>query len=296
MDVGFHFINFSTPEPHGDLLSTLADTARAADEVGCAWFTLADHFFQMEGLGHIAEEPFLEGYSTLGFLAGKTQRIRLGLLVTGVMYRHPGHLAKTVTTLDVLSRGRTMLGLGAGWYEREHIGLGFPFPPVRERFERLEETLQICNQMWSNNNGPFQGRYYQLAETLCVPAPVQVPRPPVLIGGGGERKTLRLVARYADIWNAPASSPDQISHKLEVLARHCESEDRDPATLAKSVLINAHPVVDPDGFLSAMEDYATLGIDTAVVTTLQPNPADFVRQLGDRIIPRLQQLGSRDSH
>ena len=159
----------------------------------------------------------LEGYSVLSFVAAKTERLRLGLLVTGVTYRHPGLLAKTVTTLDVLSGGRAMLGIGAAWYEREHLALGVPYPPVAERFERLEETIQICEQMWSDNDGPYDGKHYQLAETICVPRPLQSPRPPILIGGGGEKKTLRLVAKYADACNLFGSSVADVRHKLEVL-------------------------------------------------------------------------------
>ena len=151
----------------------------------------------------------LEGYTSLGFLAGQTSTMTLGLLVTGVTYRHPGLLAKIVTTLDVLSGGRAQLGIGAAWYEREHRGLGVPFPPVAERFERLEETLQICLQMWSDDDGPYEGRHYQLAETICSPRPISSPRPRILIGGSGERKTLRLVARYADACNLFAISPDR---------------------------------------------------------------------------------------
>src|SRR2546421_3996865 len=165
MEVGFHFINFTLPGGPDALPGTLAAVAQAAERSGCTQFTLADHVFQMEGtidgVSRSAEDAMLEGYTTLGFLAGQTERIRLGMLVTGVMFRHPGMLAKTVTTLDVLSHGRAVLGLGAAWYEREHIGLGVPYPPIGERFERLDETLRICRQMWSDDNGPFAGRHYQ---------------------------------------------------------------------------------------------------------------------------------------
>ena len=177
-----------------------------------------DHYFQMEAMAP-ADEPMLEGYTTLGYLAALTQRMTLGLLVTGVMYRHPGLLAKIVTTLDVLSGGRARLGIGASWYEREQRGLGVPVVPVAERFERLEETLQICLQMWSDDNGPFEGTHYQLAETLCVPAPLGRPRPPIMIGGGGEKKTLRLVARYADACNVFATTPDEVAAQARRAAR-----------------------------------------------------------------------------
>ena len=145
-----------------------------------------------------AEDPFLEGYTSLGYLAGRTTTVTLTLLVTGVTYRHPGVLAKTVTTLDVLSQGRSMFGIGAAWYEREHLALGIPYPSVSTRFEMLEETLQICQQMWSDNDGAYEGKHFELAETICQPQPIR--RPPILIGGGGEKKTLRLVAQYADVW------------------------------------------------------------------------------------------------
>ena len=183
-----------------------------------------DHYFQIEVIGP-AQEPMLEGYTTLGFLAAHTSRARLGLLVTGVTYRHPGLLAKIVTTLDVLSGGRAELGIGAAWYDREHAALGVPFPSLSERFERLEETLQIVRQMWSDDDGPYQGTHYRLAETLCSPPPVSRPRPRILIGGMGEKKTLRLVARYADACNIFAFSPEMIQGKLDVLRRHCDEPD-----------------------------------------------------------------------
>jgi F420-dependent oxidoreductase-like protein len=233
----------------------------------------------------------LEGYTSLGFIAGQTRRMTLGLLVTGVTYRHPGLLAKIVTTLDVLSGGRAMLGIGAAWYEREHHGLGVPFPPLAERFERLEETLQICLQMWSDDDGPYTGDHYQLAETICSPRPVQQPRPPILIGGGGERKTLKLVARYADACNLFAAEPAEAARKLDVLARHCEAEGRDPATIQKTILGGGDPVGDPDAFLTAMEAYARLGIDHVQVIPMGPDPVAYVSALGETVIPRLADIG-----
>ena len=179
MELGIHFIDFLPGDP-ANLAPTLAATAKSAEDIGATIFTLADHFFQMESVGR-AEDPFLEGYTSLGFLAGQTTSTELALLVTGVTYRHPGVLAKTVTTLDVLSQGRSMFGIGAAWYEREHVALGVPYPPLRERFEMLEETLQICLQMWGDADGPYNGKHYQLAETICVPKPIR--RPPILIGG-----------------------------------------------------------------------------------------------------------------
>jgi F420-dependent oxidoreductase-like protein len=244
----------------------------------------------MEGFAR-AQDPMLEGYTSLGFVAGQTERMTLGLMVTGVTYRHPGLLAKIVTTLDVLSGGRAMLGIGAAWYEREHRALGVPFPPISERFERLEETLQICNQMWSDNDGPYDGKHYQLAETLCSPRPIQQPGPKILIGGSGERKTLKLVARYADACNLFAMGPAEVRRKLEILERHCEAEGRDSAEIKKTILGGLNPLDDPDGFLATMEEYARLGIDLVEIRDLVPDPVAAITELGEKVIPRLREIG-----
>ena len=255
MELGVHFIDFLPGDP-ATLGPTLADAARAAEQGGATMFTLADHFFQMENVGR-AEDPFLEGYTSLGFLAAQTSTIDLTLLVTGVTYRYPGVLAKTVTTLDVLSQGRSMLGLGAAWYDREHVALGIPYPPLSARFEMLEETLQICRQMWSDNDGPYNGKHYQLGETICVPQPIR--RPPILIGGDGEKKTLRLVAQYADIWNSTTSDADELEHKIDVLNRHCDAVGRDPGEIRKTVGFLNDPFEDTDGYLKTVERYAEIG-------------------------------------
>jgi F420-dependent oxidoreductase-like protein len=289
MKVGIHFVNFTLPGSPESLGPTLAETARIAEDSGVSVFTLMDHWFQMEMMS-TSQDPMLEGYTSLGFLAGQTQTMTLGLLVTGVTYRHPGLLAKTVTTLDVLSGGRAQLGIGAAWYEREHRGLGVPFPPLAERFERLEETLQICLQMWSDDDGPYEGRHYQLAETICSPAPISSPRPRVLVGGSGERKTLRLVAQYADACNLFASSPADIAHKLEVLSRHCDTQGRDPATIEKTILAMTNPLDDPDEFIGHMAEYAALGIETVELMPVD-DPIAYTTQVGERIVPALAQLG-----
>lgn len=226
----------------------------------------------------------------MGFLAAHTERVRLGLLVTGVTYRHPGLLAKIVATLDVLSGGRAQLGIGAAWYEREHRGLGVPSPPVAERFERLEETLQICFQMWSDDDGPFEGRHYRLAETICSPRPLQQPRPYVMIGGTGERKTLRLVARYADACNPFGASPEFVAAKLDVLRRHCDGGGRDYDAIDKTILATgADPAADPDGFVRAMEQYADLGVSMAVVMP-RGDPLAWVERVATRVLPRVREL------
>ncbi|GAB3618277.1 TIGR03560 family F420-dependent LLM class oxidoreductase [Okibacterium endophyticum] len=288
MQLGIHFANFTLPGGAQRLGPIISDTAKAAEEGGVSWFTFMDHWFQMESLA-TSEDPMLEGYTSLGFVAGQTSSMRLGLLVTGVTYRHPGLLAKIVTTLDVLSGGRAMLGLGAAWYEREHLGLGVPYPEISERFERLEETIRICRQMWSDDNGPFTGKHYTLAETINSPQPIQS-HVPLLIGGGGEKKTLRLVARYADACNLFGTGVDDVRHKLDVLARHCEAEGRDYNSIQKTVL-GRDPLGDPDGFLSLMEQYAALGVDHVQVMIPSDDPAAYARGLGEQIVPRLAQIG-----
>jgi F420-dependent oxidoreductase-like protein len=289
MQLGIHYANFTFPGGPAAMAPTLAATARAAEDGGCSTFTFMDHFFQLEGLGG-AEHPMLEGYTALGYLAGITDRMTLGLLVTGVTYRHPGLLAKTATTVDVLSGGRSMLGIGAAWYEREHLGLGVPYPPIAERFEILEEALQICLQMWSDDDGPYDGKHFHLAETICLPQPVQRPRPRILIGGGGERKTLRLVAQYADACNLFASSPDEVRHKLEVLRGHCENVGRDPSEIETTMLAMANPLDDVDGFLRDMEQYAALGVDLVEVVPPSPDPVGFVTAVTEKIVPRLREI------
>jgi F420-dependent oxidoreductase-like protein len=289
MDVGIHYIDFLPGDP-ANLAPTLLATARAAEDVGASVFTLADHFFQMENVGR-AQDPFLEGYTSLGYLAGGTNTITLTLLVTGVTYRHPGVLAKTVTTLDVLSQGRSMFGIGAAWYEREHLALGVPYPPVSTRFEMLEETLQICQQMWSDNDGAYDGKHYQLAETICQPQPIR--RPPILIGGGGEKKTLRMVAQYADVWNSTDYELDVVAHKLDVLQRHCDDVGRDFAEIQKTVGLFLNPFHDVDGYLKSVEDLAGLGVQLINTGPFpgNPDPAGFVKRFGDEVMPRIAQIG-----
>src|SRR5215212_12270565 len=239
MKFGITIPRFVAPGGDAGIASELACSARDADQAGLDSLWVMDHFFQIPPVG-AAEEPMLEGYSALSYVAGITEHIQLGTLVTGVTYRHPGLLIKTVTTLDVLSGGRAWLGIGAGWYEREHLGLGVPFPPVSERFERLEETLQIAQQMWSGQVGPYEGKHYQLVETLSQPMPLSTPRPRIMIGGGGEQKTLRLVARYADACNLFAMPGEEgleaLSHKLDVLRAHCEAEGRPFEAIEKTVI------------------------------------------------------------
>ncbi|MDQ7904055.1 LLM class F420-dependent oxidoreductase [Phytohabitans sp. ZYX-F-186] len=289
MDLGIHFLNFTNPGGDAAIAPLLADTAKAADDGGFALFTVMDHFFQMEQVWP-AENPMLEGYSALAYAAAHTSRVELATLVTGVTYRHPGLLAKTVTTLDVLSGGRAVLGLGAAWYEREHRGLGVPFPPLAERFERLEETLRICLQMWSDDDGAYAGRHYTLAETLNRPRSLQRPRPPILIGGNGEQKTLRLVAKYADACNFTVNEPDVVRHKVGVLRRHCEREGRDIGDIRITVQNSVDPTQDPDAFLRRAEELAALGVRHLHMRAPQPDPAGFVARVVESVKPAMDQI------
>jgi len=292
VQLGIHVWNFTFDESPPGIGPELARIGEAAEAAGASWLSVMDHYFQMDGVAP-AEQPMLEGYTTLGYLAAHTSQLQLGLLVTGVTYRYPGLLAKVVTTLDVLSSGRATLGIGAAWYDREHRGLGVPYPPTAERFERLEETLQICLQMWDpDDTGAYEGKHYQLAETLCSPPPVARPRPPILIGGDGERKTLRLVAQYADACNLFMSSPDDIAHKLDVLRRHCDDVGRDEASIHKTALYSGTALGngDVDGFVTEMAAYAKLGIETVMV---MPNPGRQLEWISDTCaaaVPRLAEL------
>ncbi len=291
MQVGLHVVNFSSAGGEVAIASMLSEIAEAAEVVGVTHLSLMDHFFQLEFLGG-AENDMLEGYTTLGYLAALTRSLQLGLLVTGVTYRHPGLLAKTLTTLDVLSGGRAWLGLGAAWYEREHRGLGVPFPSLGERFERLEETLQICLQMWGSDLGSFQGRHYRLEETRNQPPNLSRPHPRILIGGGGERRTLDLVARYADACNLFSSEGlDGLEHKLGVLRGHCERAGRDFSAIEKTVLyLEPIPAVGGQSdFYGLMQRYARLGVDRVMLMPGAENPGAELGTL-ESVVDRLRRL------
>ncbi len=294
MKIGLQIPNFTYPAGPKELGSTLAEIARAADEAGFFSIWVMDHFFQIggrdrSGLLGPAEDEMLESYSTLSYLAGITKKARLGTLVTGVVYRYPGILIKTVTTLDVLSAGRAYLGIGAAWNEREAHGLGVPFPPVKERFERLEETLQIAKQMWSENNGPYNGRYFQLAETLCNPQPLSKPHPPILIGGGGEKKTLRLVAQYADACNLFARmGAETIRSKLDILKSHCEKLGRDYAEIEKTALNTVNLGQDKMTAKEVIEEcrtLASLGLQHIIYNMPNVHEITPLEIFGREIIP-----------
>ncbi len=241
MRVGLQFPNFSDPNGPQALGADLARIARDAEAAGFDSFWVMDHFFQLGPVGHgVTDREMLECYTTLGYVAGLTRTMKLGAMVTGVTYRHPGVLVKEVTTLDVLSGGRAILGIGAAWFEEEHRSLGVPFPPLKERFERLEETLRIAHQMWRDEGNfdtaqPFAGKHYQLARTLNVPQSIQRPHPPILIGGTGEQKTLKFVAQYGDACNLfPRLGTDELRRKLDILKQHCERYHRSYAEIEKT--------------------------------------------------------------
>ena len=288
MDLDLHVSRFDWAGGPDRIASGVAGLARTAEAVGVRTLSVMDHYFQMDYVAP-AEDPMLEGYTALGFVAGVTERLRLRVLVTGVTYRHPGLLAKIVTTLDVLSGGRAELGLGAAWYEREHLGLGVPFPALGERFERLEEALQICLQMWSDDDGPFRGKHYQLAETLCSPAPVSQPRPRIMIGGGGEKKTLRLTARYADAWNF-YGSPEEVAHKIEVLRRHCDSAGRDLREIEITCMLQVGEGASADEIVRNAESYAAIGVDTVMAGAVGADPAATLQSVYAPAIERIAAL------
>jgi F420-dependent oxidoreductase-like protein len=291
---GLHITKFDWPGGPAEIGPRVAAIVRLADEAGFAGFWPMDHFYQI-GMNGPADDPMLEGYALLNFAAGITRRMRLGLLVTGVTYRHPGVLVKEVTTLDVLSGGRAILGIGAAWHEREHRGLGVPFPSLAERFERLEEALQIAHQMWSGSTEPYAGQHYRLTETLCQPQPLQRPHPPILVGGGGERKTLRLVARYADACNL--FDTPELPHKLDVLRRHCAEVGRPYDEIEKTVTLRLKvtpdgrdDTLDPAGVLGELARVGVLGLDEAIVTVQLPLVPETIVLFGERIIPEAAKL------
>ena len=237
MKVGLQLPSFTWPGGAEAIAPTLARVCREADDAGFDSIWVMDHFFQIRGVGR-PEEPMLEGWTALGYMAAHTTRARLGLMVGGVHYRLPGLWAKAATTLDVLSGGRAWLGIGAAWNEEESKGLGFPFPPLADRFEMLEETLRMVHGMWEGDRGSeaaFEGRHYRAGRLLNSPQAISRPHPPIMIGGGGERKTLRLVAQYADATNV-FGGPETIHHKYEVIREHCAAIGRDPDEIERSTL------------------------------------------------------------
>ncbi|MFK0287534.1 LLM class F420-dependent oxidoreductase [Streptomyces sp. NPDC090499] len=285
MKLGLQIPNFTWPGGPATLGADLAAIARAADEAGFEYLGVMDHFFQIPPVGP-ADHDMLEAYTALGFLAAHTERVKLLTLVTGVHYRQPGLLAKTVTTLDVLSGGRGVLGIGAGWYEEESRGLGLPFPPLKDRFEILEETLRFVRQMWSDDESAFESKHIHAERLLNSPQPLANPHPPILVGGEGEKKTLRLVAQYADACNLMAS--DELPRKLDVLRAHCEAVGRD----FKEITVTVTDALDVgkngenlDEFKARLRKYAGLGVDATIVGSLDGPDLDVIKLVGEKVIP-----------
>jgi F420-dependent oxidoreductase-like protein len=290
VQIGLQIPDFTWPGGPAQLGADLATVAAAADDAGFDFISVMDHFFQIGVIGP-PEREMLEAYTTLGFLAGCTSRAKLLTLVTGTVYRHPGILAKIITTLDVLSGGRAWLGIGAAWNEEESRGLGIPFPPVAERFERLEETLQICLQMWRGDETPYAGKHYQLERPLNSPQALSKPHPPIMIGGGGEQKTLRFVARYAQACNL-FPGPD-LARKLDVLRAHCDAEGRDYDEIVKTCYFlfdvgengeKAGQVIDQLGALAEMGFQAAIG---GVARVWEVRPLEVI---GGEVIPAVAGL------
>jgi F420-dependent oxidoreductase-like protein len=297
MQVGLHVPNFTWPGGPEALADHLAAIVKTAEDAGFAQVTVMDHYFSLSA-GEGYREPMLECYTALGFIAALTSRIRLGALVTGVMYRYPGLHIKAATTLNVLARGRAFLGLGAAWHAHEHRAFGVPFPPLQERFERLEETLQIAHQAWQGDSSPYRGRYYQLDEPLLSPAAVSTPRPRILIGGSGEQKTLRLVAQYADACHINAADLAAARHKLAVLRQHCATVGRDEAEIEKTAGVRLDIAADGSNLPAVIDTFAATGdAGFTLATTALPNVHDLrlISLFGERVIPALAAVGPRST-
>jgi len=290
MKLGLHIPDFTWEGGPSALREKLGDIAVRAEEAGYDRVSVMDHVWQIGHLGP-PEHEMLEAYTTLGYLAAKTERVKLLTVVTAVVYREPGLLAKAVTTLDVLSGGRAMLGIGAAWNEEESRGLGLFFPSTAERFERLEEALQICQQMWSDDDGPYEGKHYRLARTLNSPQPLSRPHPPILIGGAGERKTLRLVAQYADACNI--FDTPELPHKLEVLREHCERLGRDYDQIEKTAQVRFD--LGPNGerveqTVEHLHELAALGVEVAHGALVNVSRPGTLELMAERVIPAVADL------
>jgi F420-dependent oxidoreductase-like protein len=297
MRLGLQVPVFTYPQGQEQLGDMFGLIAERAERAGLYSLWVMDHFFQI-GFAGPPEMEMLEGWSALAFAAGRTNRIKLGTMVTGITYRYPGLLVKTATTLDVLSHGRAYCGVGAAWNEEEHMGLGVPFPPLAERFERLEETLQIALQMWSGNEKPFIGKHYQLQRPLNSPRAVQKPHPPILIGGGGEKKTLRLVAKYGDACNLFARLGDEtLQHKLDVLRAHCETEGRPYTDIEKTTLnmLNLtrdgrNGTISPSQAIDLFAAQAALGVDQAIFSLTNVHELEPFDALANEIVPVVEKI------
>lgn len=296
MKLGLQIVRFDWPGFPANIGSKLVEIGQAADAAGFDSLWTMDHLFQMDRpqMGLQPEEPMLDGYTVLSYLAAVTEYVRLGTMVTAVNYRHPGHLLKIVSNLDVLSAGRAMLGLGAGWYAREALGLGLPFPPLKTRFEQLEELLQLVRQVWSGDSSPFNGQHFQLAEPMNNPQPLSQPHPPIFVGGGGEKKTLKLVAQYADACNlSTALSHAELVRKLAVLQRHCDAVGRDYATIEKTAIgaVNLGSAgMSPSDLIDTCRDLAAIGFETFIFNLAHVHDISPIETIGRDVIPAIAEF------
>jgi F420-dependent oxidoreductase-like protein len=291
MKIGLQIPDFTWPGGPSQLGTQLAEVARTADSAGFDRIAVMDHVFQIGAVGPI-DHDMLEAYTTLGFIAAHTSRAKLLTLVTGAVYRSPGLLAKIVTTLDVLSGGRAELGIGAAWNEEESRGLGLSFPPVAERFEHLEDTLRICLQMWADGEEPYEGKHHRLERTLNSPQSLTRPHPPIMIGGGGEKKTLRLVARYAQSSNLFPGP--ELGHKLDVLRAHCEAEGRDYDEIEKTCYFLFDPGAKGEKTGEMVDNLgrlAEMGFDSAIGAVTDVWKISPLEVIGSDVIPEVAKLG-----
>ncbi len=307
MKIGLQIPRFDWPGSPGNIGPKLIEIGKAADSSGFSSLWVMDHFFQVSAGYGPPEAPMLEGYATMSYLAAVTERIKLGLMVTGNFYRHPGILIKTVTTLDVLSGGRAYLGIGAGWYERESKGLGVPFPQsIRERLDRLEETLQIAKHMWRGNRSPFEGKYYRLEEPINSPQPLSQPHPPILIGGGGEKRTLRLVAKYGDACNLHLGTPlkgyapwlnevyqnreEVLTRKLDKLKEHCDKVGRSFEEIERTVLgaIKISPdAMSTKELVELCKELEEIGFQHVIFNMPNTHEIKPIEIIGREVIPQI---------
>jgi len=286
MKIGLQIPNFTWPGGAAQMGATLAGIAQTADNAGFHSLWVMDHFFQIQSVGPY-QNDMLEAYSTLAFIAAQTKKAKVGILATAVVYRHPGMLVKTATTIDVLSGGRSYFCIGAAWFEQEAKGLGLPFPPRAVRFEMLEEALQIAKQMWSPNNGPYRGKHYQLEETLCVPQPLSRPHPPILVAGSGEKKTLRLVAQYADACNLFGDAT-VVGGKLAILKKHCDTLKRDYGTIEKTAIQSVHLGSGKDtvkSVIATCKSMADVGVQQMLFNMPDVHELKSLEIFGKEIIP-----------
>ena len=307
---GLQLPNFTLGVPDTELFGRVVELATSAEETGFSSLWVMDHFYQLPALGG-ESQPMLEGYTLLGGLAARTERVTLGTLVTGVTYRNPAMLAKIVTTLDIISRGRAVLGIGAAWHDVEHEAYGWDFPPVRERMKRLEEAVQICRAMFTENAPTFEGKHYRIKDARNLPRPIQAGGPKIMIGGGGEKRTLRLVAQYADMCNI-AGDPETTRHKIDVIARHCKDVGREPSevkiTRMSTLMITSSPeetastrefvtsaagaeaaagfhIGQEDEVVAQIEEVIDAGVDELIFNMPMSDPAG-VRRAGELLTAR----------